>query len=63
MFNFSETSIDTPTEIQTIIIGCEGGFSKREVELFDSKKIVGVNSHLILRSETAITLVASKLLV
>lgn len=63
MFNFSPTVLDEHLDIQTIIIGCEGGFSKREVELFDSKKVVGVNSDLILRSETAITLVASKLLV
>lgn len=63
MFNFSEKIIDSSLDVSTIIIGCEGGFSKREVELFDSKKIVGVNSNLILRSETAITLLAAKLLV
>jgi 16S rRNA (uracil1498-N3)-methyltransferase len=63
MFNFSQTFIDSNLDIPTIIVGCEGGFSKREVELFESNKVVGVNSDLILRSETAITLVASKLLV
>lgn len=63
MFNFSQSSIENSLPIQSIIIGCEGGFSKREVALFDAAKIVGVNSNLILRSETAITVVAAKLLV
>ena len=63
MFNFSPTPLETNLGIQTIIVGCEGGFSKREVELFDASKIVGVKSNLILRSETAVTVVASKLLV
>jgi 16S rRNA (uracil1498-N3)-methyltransferase len=63
MFNFSQTLLDENLGIQTIIIGCEGGFSKREIELFEASKIVGVKSQLILRSETAVTVVASKLLV
>jgi len=63
MLNFSPTPLETNLGIQTIIVGCEGGFSKREVELFDASKIVGVKSNLILRSETAVTVVASKLLV
>lgn len=62
MFNFSQNYIDDNKEIETIIIGCEGGFSKNEVSKFTSEKIVGVDSNLILRSETAVTVVASKLL-
>lgn len=62
MFNFSENHIDDNKDIETIIIGCEGGFSKKEESKFDSEKIVGINSSLILRSETAVTVVASKLL-
>ncbi|MFA7083226.1 MAG: 16S rRNA (uracil(1498)-N(3))-methyltransferase [Arcobacteraceae bacterium] len=63
MFNFSQNTVDEQTDIQTIIIGCEGGFSKREIALFESSKIVGIKTNLILRSETAVTLVGSKLLV
>lgn len=62
MFNFSHNHIDNNKDIETIIIGCEGGFSQKEISKFNSEKIVGVNSNLILRSETAITVVASKLL-
>lgn len=63
MFNFSKNNIqDSINDIKTIILGCEGGFSSSEVEKFDKDKIVGVNSDLILRSETAIVTIASKII-
>ena len=62
MLNFSTKTIDEVSDIQTVFIGCEGGVSKCEIEKFDSEKIVGLKSNLILRSETAITAVASKIL-
>ncbi len=64
MFNFSKALIDTTKdEIETILIGCEGGFSKEEISKITPSKIVGINSNLILRSETAVVTVASKILV
>ncbi len=64
MFNFSTNSIEErKDEIDTIIIGCEGGFSQSEINKFDSLKIVGIDSNLILRSETALLTVAAKILV
>ncbi len=64
MFNFRQKYVDDYTkEIPSILVGCEGGFSKREIALFDDSKIVGVKSQLIFRSETAVTVVCSKLLV
>lgn len=63
MFNFSSNLIDDLKDnIQTIMIGCEGGFSNKEIEKIESTKVVGIKSNLILRSETAVTVVASKLL-
>lgn len=62
MLNFSQILIDEVKDIQTIFIGCEGGFSKNEVESFNKDRIVGLNSNLILRSETAVTAVAAKIL-
>ncbi|MBD3840329.1 MAG: 16S rRNA (uracil(1498)-N(3))-methyltransferase [Campylobacterales bacterium] len=60
MFNFSQNHIKNQIEhIQTIVLGCEGGFSKDEIENFDPSKIVGIDSNLILRSETALGLIAS----
>lgn len=64
ILDFSKTSIDSKkTEIDTFILGCEGGFSKIEKENFDQDKIVGFDSNLILRSETAIISAASKILI
>lgn len=63
MFNFSKNHIvDKKSEIETIVIGCEGGFSKDEVAMFDEQKIVSINSDLILQSQTAATLVSSFLI-
>jgi len=64
MFNFSNNSIDDKkNEIDTIIIGCEGGFSNDETSKFSADKIVGIDSNLILRSETGIITIASKIAV
>ncbi len=64
MFNFSKNKIDDrKDDIKTIIIGCEGGFSQEEVVSFQQDKVLGIESNLILRSETAVVTVASKILV
>ena len=64
MFNFSKNLIDDKkNEIKTIIIGCEGGFSTNEVTSFNENRIVGIDSNLILRSETGVITIASKLAV
>lgn len=63
LLDFSDKSISSNLDIKTLIIGCEGGFSKLEREKFDSEKIVGFDSNLILRSETAIISAASKILI
>jgi 16S rRNA (uracil1498-N3)-methyltransferase len=63
MFNFSSNNIqESKNDIKTIVLGCEGGFSKGEIEMLDSNKIVGVKSCMIMRSETAIISIASKVL-
>ena len=61
--DFSTTMIDDKKdEIKTLVIGCEGGFSKNEREKFNKENIVGFNSNLILRSETAIIAAGTKIL-
>ncbi|MCI0500158.1 MAG: 16S rRNA (uracil(1498)-N(3))-methyltransferase [Epsilonproteobacteria bacterium] len=63
IFNFSDKNInDHKDAIETIVLGCEGGFSKKEIEKFSSDKIVGIGSDIIMRSETAILNIASKIL-
>jgi 16S rRNA (uracil1498-N3)-methyltransferase len=63
MLNFSEDNyISNSSEIDTIVVGCEGGFSDDEVSLFASSEIVGFDTSLILKSESAVCSIASKVL-
>ncbi len=64
ILDFSKNLIDNKKdEIETFILGCEGGFSLTERERFDQEKVVGFNSNLILKSETAVISIASKILI
>ncbi|MDX9901689.1 MAG: 16S rRNA (uracil(1498)-N(3))-methyltransferase [Aliarcobacter sp.] len=61
--DFSEISIDNKKdEIKTLVIGCEGGFSANERSKFNKQNVIGFNSSLILRSETAIICAGSKII-
>ena len=62
MLNFSEENFISDSKIETIVIGCEGGFHEEETALFSPKNIVGFDTPLILKSESAVCAVASKLL-
>lgn len=53
MLNFSNRYLNNSLDIKTLIVGSEGGFSPREIELFEENKIIGLKNNLILRSETA----------
>ncbi|PLY04324.1 MAG: 16S rRNA (uracil(1498)-N(3))-methyltransferase [Arcobacter sp.] len=64
ILDFSTKNVSENTNvIETLIIGCEGGFSSEEREKFEKEKIVGFDSKLILRSETAIISASSKILI
>ncbi|RXK00602.1 16S rRNA (uracil(1498)-N(3))-methyltransferase [Arcobacter sp. CECT 8989] len=64
LLDFSKQNIETKkNEIETLLLGCEGGFSETERETFDTDKIVGFNSNLILRSETAAISAVSKIII
>jgi len=62
ILDFSENTLESTAKVDTILIGTEGGFSKEERALFNKENILGLNSNLILRSETAAISVASKIL-
>jgi len=54
LLNFSQNSLEAnKSDIKEIVIGCEGGLSKDEIALFEPQKIVGFNTPLILKSESA----------
>ena len=62
MLNFSENRVDTQEDIKTIVIGCEGGFHEDEVAFFKPQNIIGLDTLLVLKSESAVCAVAAKLL-
>lgn len=62
MLNFSENKMTSQDTIATIVIGCEGGFHEEEVALFKSENIVGLDTPLVLKSESAVCAVSAKIL-
>ncbi|MCW8820615.1 MAG: 16S rRNA (uracil(1498)-N(3))-methyltransferase [Sulfurovum sp.] len=62
MLNFSDDHLTSDNHISTIVIGCEGGFHDEEVALFKSENIIGLDTPLVLKSESAVCAVVSKIL-
>ena len=60
--NFSDNFLENGSDIETIVVGCEGGFSDDEMAMFDQKHTVGLDSPLILKSESAVCAVACRVL-
>ncbi len=62
LLNFSPNKVSANQDIDSIVVGCEGGLSKDEIKLFTQEKTVGLNTPTILRSESAVVAVASKII-
>jgi len=62
LLDFSEQTMDKSHSIETILVGCEGGFTQIERENFNSNKIIGLDTPLTLKSESAVSSVAIKIL-
>ena len=62
MLNFSEDNFIGTDTVDTIVIGCEGGFHEDEVALFKDEDIVGFDTPLVLKSESAVCAAAAKIL-
>ena len=50
-------------DVQSVLIGCEGGFSASERQKLQNRDKIGLKTDLILKSETAAVAIASKLLI
>ncbi len=61
MVNFSTTHLAHNALIDTLVIGCEGGFTAGEMRLYEGQT-VGFDTPLILKSQSAALAVASKVL-
>ncbi len=57
VLDFGGKNLSCKDKIESIVIGCEGGFSKSEKEMFED--IYRVDSDMVLRSETAAIFVSS----
>jgi len=63
VIDFSDKTLGCADNIEKALVGPEGGFSQEERKLFEGLKILGFDTELILRSESAAVAVASKVLV
>lgn len=63
ILDFSTQNLDRKKDdVKTLIIGPEGGFSQRERELFDKSFVIGFDTKLILKSESAAICASSKII-
>ena len=62
VFDFTEKTLDDYGDIDTILVGCEGGFSHAEKEFLKTQDVFRLNTAMVLRSESAVMAVASKII-
>ncbi len=62
VFDFTENILQDSSNFKRVLIGCEGGFSANEKKLLKSQEVFRLNSQMVLRSESAVIAVASKIL-
>jgi len=62
VFDFCDTILKDADGFETVLIGCEGGFSQDEKELLSSQDVFRLNNPMVMRSESAVLAVASKIL-
>lgn len=62
VFDFTEKILEDASSFKRVLIGCEGGFSNAERELLKSQEVFRLNSSMVLRSESAVMAIASKIL-
>ena len=62
IFDFCDKTLDDYSDIDTVLIGCEGGFSEDEREFLEGCDVFSLPTPMVLRSESAVVAVASKVL-
>jgi 16S rRNA (uracil1498-N3)-methyltransferase len=62
VFDFCDKTLQNSADFKTVLIGCEGGFSQSERELLSSLEVFRLDTPMVLRSESAVMAVASKVL-
>ncbi|MGB5966512.1 MAG: 16S rRNA (uracil(1498)-N(3))-methyltransferase [Sulfurimonadaceae bacterium] len=62
VFDFCDEVLEDGSDIDTVLIGSEGGLSEAERTLLQEQRVFRLDTPMILRSETAATAIASKIL-
>lgn len=62
VFDFCENVLENNSDFETVLIGCEGGFSKEERAFLAAQENFRLATPMVLRSESAVVAVASKIL-
>ncbi len=60
ILDFGGTPLSCDAKHSEILVGCEGGFSESERKIFENRTIYGIDTPLILRSESAVVVTASR---
>ncbi len=60
VLDFGGSPLPCGSGISSLLVGCEGGFSDAERKLFENRTIYGLDTPLVLRSESAMVAVASR---
>ena len=61
VFDFCEQTLQDYSDIKTILVGCEGGFSSKEKDFLSSLDRFRLDTPMVLRSESAVLAIASKI--
>lgn len=62
VLDFCDKVLENSDNFQRVLIGCEGGFSKDEKEFLKQQEVFRLDTPMVLRSESAVMAVASKIL-
>ncbi|WP_281951528.1 16S rRNA (uracil(1498)-N(3))-methyltransferase [Nitrosophilus kaiyonis] len=62
LINFSQKKLENKKP-QRVLIGCEGGFSDKELEILKNFETLGFDTQMVLKSETAAIAMSSKILI
>ena len=62
VLDFSDEVLTEGVDFQRVFVGCEGGFSLAEKKLLQKQKVFRLDTSMVLRSETAVVAIASKIL-
>lgn len=62
VFDFCENTLASDADFARVLVGCEGGFSQDEREMLASQKSFRLDTPMVLRSESAVVAISSKIL-